>query len=165
MESSLIFYPIAFLIGTILYFFLRKKIIDKKLLKVIATVLIFCILYFSLCFSLINTSGLEVFSFSINRYLHYVQIAPLIIIITFYSLYWLKHFWGKEEKSTEKQKSKDSEIIFIGFVVAIALINLFLPPIQELWLKLVVMLGFGTFVGLTVGLFLWRSKKRKEFND
>lgn len=161
----LFFYATAILIGIILYFFLRKKIIDKKILQTIMAMWIFSTFYFSICLSLINTYGLEVFSLSVSRYLHYVQIVPLIIIITFNSLYWLKHFRGKKEKNTKKQKFNDSEITFIAFIAGTALINLFLPPINELWLKLTIMLGFGAFVGFIVGLILWRNRKRGERNE
>ena len=165
MTTHLIFYSTAILIGIVLYFFIRNKIIDKKILQTIILTWVFSTFYFSMCFSFINTYGIDVFSLSVSRYLHYVQIVPLIIIITFSSLYWLRHFRGKEEKNTEKQISKDSEIIFITFVTSTALINLFLPPINELWLKLVIMLGFGAIVGFIVGLFLWKNRKRKKSNE
>ena len=163
MNSDLIFYSIAILTGIILYFLLRKKIIAKKLLQAILATWLFSSFYFTICFSFINTYGLEVFAFSANQYLHYVQIVPLIVFITFYSFYWLKHFKGKEEKSTKRQEPSDLTIIFIAFASGMALINLFLPPIHELWLKLVIMLGSGAFAGFTVGLLLWRNRKRKEY--
>ena len=157
----MIFYAIAILTGSILYFLLRKKSIDKKILQTILITWLCSILYFSVCFTLINLYVLEVFSFSVDHYVHYVQIIPLIIILTFYSLYWMKHFRSKATKSVEKQKSNDSRLILIAFIASSALINLFLPPIHELWIKLVIMLGFGAFVGLIVGMFLLRNRKRK----
>jgi len=162
ITTQLIFYSIAILIGVILYFFLRNKIFDKKKLQITITALIFSIFYFSLCISLINPSGLEVFSISANKFLHFVQIVPLIIIVTFCSLFWLKNIKSIEEKSTEEQKSKDVKKIFISFAASCAMINILLPPIHELWLKLVIMLGFGTFVGFIVALILWRIKKKKK---
>lgn len=161
METRLFFYLIAILTGIILYFLLRKRNIDKKILQAIMITWLCGILYFNICFSLINKYILEVSSFSINHYLHYVQIVPLIIMFTFYSLYWLKHF----KKSSEKQEPNDFSIIFITFAIGSALINLFLPPIQELWLKLAIMFGFGAFVGFVVGLLLWQNRKRKERNE
>ena len=80
-------------------------------------------------------------------------------MITFYSLYWLKHFRHKEEKNTEKQN--DLKIILLSFAASCALINLFLLPIHELWLKLTIMLGFGVLMGFIVGLILWRNRKRE----
>jgi hypothetical protein len=74
----------------------------------------------------------------------------------------LKHFRCKRENRAEEQKTNDSKIIFISFVASSALINLFLPPIKELWLKLTIMLGFGAFVGIIVGLFLWWNRKWKR---
>jgi len=162
METHLTFYTIAILTGIILYFLLRKKNIDKKILQTIIITWLFSTLYFNVCFSLINTYVLEGFSFSVNRYIHYVEIVPLITIFTFCSLYWLKHFRCKKEESTEKQKPNDSSIIFIAFAASSALINLFLPPIKELWLKLAIMLGFGVFVGFIVSLIFWQNRKRKK---
>jgi len=160
MKTHLIFYTTAIIAGIILYFLLRKRIIKKNILQTIMITWLCGVLYYNVCFLLINTHALEVFSFSVGHYEHYAQIVPLIIILTFYSLYWLKHFRCKEEKSSEKQKSNDASIIFIAFAASSTLINLFLPPIKELWLKLVIMLGFGALVGLIVGLFLWRNKKK-----
>ena len=165
IKTRFIFYSIAILTGIILYFLLKKKIIDKKILQTIMMTWICCTLFFNVSFLLIQIYVLEVSSFSVSYYLHYVQIIPLIIILTFYSLYWLKHFRGKEGKSTEKSEPNDTSIVFMAFAIGSALINLFLPPIQELWLKLVIMLGFGVIVGLIVGLILWRNRKQKEHND
>jgi hypothetical protein len=166
MKIHLILYPIAILTGIIVYLLLRKKIINKKQLQTIGATLLFCIMYFSVCFSSINMYGIEVFSLSANSFVHYVQIVPLISFLTFYSLYWLKYFRCKEEEeSAETLKSNDSKMILIAFAASSALINLFLPPIKELWLKLVIMLGSGAFVGFIVGLLLWRNRKRKKQNE
>jgi hypothetical protein len=165
MGIRLIFYLIAILTGSFLYFLIKKKLIDKQFLQIIIATWLFSTMYFSICLSLIDTYSIEVFSLSFSSYMHYVQIVPLITILTFYSLYWLKHFRAKEEKSIKKQKSNGSEIIFIAFAASSTLINLFLPPIRELWLKLVIMLGFGAFVGFIVGLILWRNRKWKECNE
>jgi hypothetical protein len=72
---------------------------------------------------------------------------------------------SKSGESAETLKSNDSKMILIAFAASSALINLFLPPIKELWLKLVIMLGFGAFVSFIVGLLLWRNRKRKKQNE
>lgn len=161
METKLILFTSAIILGIILFVILRNKKIDKKKLQLILTTWIFSSFYFLICFSFIDSYSLKIGNLNLSTYILYIFCTPSIILLVFFSLYWLKYFRHSAENQSRKQSIGLSRIILFTFVLSSAIVKLLLPTFNELWIQLLIILGSGSFVSLVVGIFLWRQRNKK----